>query len=134
MTLLSLSRACVALSLATLLSSACATPSPALGAWEDAQRADPTACDEPSADQCVVLACDEGECGVFDCEDVDPEAVSDASLGSHVELARGFRPPFRAPGPHRNWRRAGLRENARPRMTFHFRYRDGFLPCHARSY
>lgn len=43
--------ALVSLSFATLLSSACATPSPAMGAWEDAQRADPAACEEPSADQ-----------------------------------------------------------------------------------
>ncbi|HEX8702377.1 MAG TPA: TIGR02269 family lipoprotein, partial [Myxococcaceae bacterium] len=62
----------------------------------------------------------------------DPEALADAQAEPRVELARAYRPPFRAPGPHRNWRRAGLRDDARPRMTFHFRYRFGFLPAFPR--
>jgi hypothetical protein len=98
----SLLRALVSLALGAMLLSSCVHPSPAMGAWEDTQRAAPITCDAPSADQYVVLACDEGECSVFDIEDVDPEAVADASLGTHVELTRGFHPPFRAPGPHRN--------------------------------
>jgi uncharacterized lipoprotein (TIGR02269 family) len=110
--------------LALLLLSACAATSPVRPAWED----DVTSCDEPSADQCVVLACDEGECGVFGCEDVDLEAISEVSLAHGVELVR-FRAPLRGPGPSRNWRRTGLREDARPRMTFHFRYRHGYLPA-----
>lgn len=93
-------RAFVSLALGAMLLSSCVHPSPAMGAWEDAQRTAPITCDEPSADRCVVLACAEGECGVFDCEDVDPEAIAEASLGTNVELTRGFRPPFRAPGPH----------------------------------
>lgn len=36
------------------------------------------------------------------------------------------------PGPFRNWRRLGLREGARPRATFHFRYRFGYLPAFPR--
>ncbi|XXF78303.1 TIGR02269 family lipoprotein [Myxococcaceae bacterium GXIMD 01537] len=123
-------------SLALLLLSGCGTTSPAVRAWEEtAQDATPD-CEDPNADQCVVLACDgqEAECGVFTCEDVELEAVARPSLTQGVELARGgaYRPPFRAPGPSRNWRRTGLRDDARPRMTFHFRYREGFLPAFPR--
>lgn len=118
--------------LAVLLQSACLTSSPATRAEDDLDQSDATPCRNSQADQCVVFACDEGECGTFGCEDVDPEALKTASLGSHVEMARGIRPLFRAPGSHRNWRRAGLREDARPRMTLHFRYRDGFLPAFPR--
>jgi len=92
-------------------------------------------CEDPGADQCVVLACEEGECGVFACEDVDPEALTRAPLAHGADLARGFRPPptsFRPPGSQRNWRRAGLRDGARPQLTFHFRYREGFLPAFPR--
>ncbi|HZH17918.1 MAG TPA: TIGR02269 family lipoprotein [Archangium sp.] len=32
----------------------------------------------------------------------------------------------------RNWRRTGLREGAGPRMAFHLRYREGFLPAFPR--
>jgi uncharacterized lipoprotein (TIGR02269 family) len=119
------------LAIAALLLSGCAIPSPAVHAWESAER-DNADCEESSADQCVVLACEQGECGVFGCEDVDPEAVTHVGQEHEVELARGFRPPVRSPGPHRNWRRAGLREDARPRMTFHFQYRHGFLPAFPR--
>jgi uncharacterized lipoprotein (TIGR02269 family) len=108
---------------------ACATPSLPTNVTEDSEST--AACEDPDADQCVVLACDEGECGVFGCEDVDPEAVTGAHLSYGAELAR-FRPPFRAPGFQRNWRRAGLRDGVRPRLTFHFRYRDGFLPAFPR--
>jgi uncharacterized lipoprotein (TIGR02269 family) len=124
-----LRRALLPLSLAALVLTACASSSRAPGAWEGAEPAEATTCDH--TDQCVVLACDEGECGVFSCADVDPEAL--AQVYQHgTELARFYRPPFRAPSTHRNWRRAGLREDARPRMTFHFRYRQGFLPAFPR--
>ncbi len=119
------------LPLVVLLLSACTTTSPAVHTWEDTEQADPTECEAPNADQCVVLACDGGECGVFSCEDVDPETVAHASLAHGAELAR-YRPPMRTPSTQRNWRRAGLREDARPRMTLHFRYRQGFLPAFPR--
>lgn len=127
-----LRRTMVPMTLAMVLSTACTNPSPAVRGWVDTQQSAPSECDEPSADQCVVLTCAEGECGVFGCEDIDSEALANTSRGYSVDLARGFRPPFRAPGTHRNWRRAGLREDARPRMTFHFRYRQGFLPAFPR--
>ena len=117
----------LAVPLAVLLLSACAATS------QEVRADDPTACEAPSADQCVVLACDEGECGVFDCEDVDPEALTRAPLAHGAELARHRPPSFtRGPNPQRNWRRVGLREDARPRMVFHFRYRDGYLPAFPR--
>jgi uncharacterized lipoprotein (TIGR02269 family) len=121
------------LCLTVLLLSGCATPSPATRAWVDAQAEDSRECEAPGADACVVLACEgeEGLCGVFSCEDVDPEALAFASSASGVELAR-FRPPPRNPGSSRNWRRTGLRAGAQPRMTFHFRYREGYLPAFPR--
>jgi uncharacterized lipoprotein (TIGR02269 family) len=118
------------LSLAVLVLTACATSSRTPGTWEEAEPDEATTCDD--SDQCVVLACDEGECGVFSCADVDPEALAKVSQVHGTELAQFYRPPFRGPGTHRNWRRAGLREDARPRMTFHFRYRQGFLPAFPR--
>ncbi len=120
------------LSLAMVLLSACGTTSPAMHAWEGAEREDATECDAPSSDQCIVFACDGGECGVFACGDVDLEAMARAPLAHDAELARNFRPSWRTPGTSRNWRRSGLREDARPRMTFHFRYREGFLPAFPR--
>ncbi len=122
-------RALLSLFLSTLLLAACASSPPA---WEAAPPDDIRSCDDADADQCVVLACDEGECAFFDCADVDPEALTQGPLAHGAELARFPRPPFRAPGTQRNWRRAGLREDARPRMTFHFRYRQGFLPAFPR--
>jgi uncharacterized lipoprotein (TIGR02269 family) len=117
------------LPLAALLASGCAVNSPAVHTWERTELEGAADCEEPDADQCVVLACEQGECGVFSCEDVDPDALAHVGAGYELELARAFRPPFRGSGPHRNWRSAGLRDGARPRMTFHFRYRDGFLPA-----
>jgi uncharacterized lipoprotein (TIGR02269 family) len=102
--------------LTVLLLGGCGTPSS--GVREDVGR-----CEHADAEECVVLACDGGECGLFGCEDVDPEA-----LAPEVELARGYRPPQRPPA-FRNWRSLGLRPGARPRMVFHFRYRQGFLPA-----
>ncbi len=32
----------------------------------------------------------------------------------------------------RNWRHTGLRDGVRPRLTFHFRYREGYLPAFPR--
>lgn len=125
-------RAPLSLFLAALLLSACATSTPAPPTWEEVQSEGSLACDNPDADQCVVLACDEGECGVFDCADVDPEALARVPREYDTELTQFYRPPFRTPGTQRNWRRAGLRENARPRMTFHFHYRQGFLPAFPR--
>jgi hypothetical protein len=114
------------LSLAALLASGCAVNSPAVHTWERTELEGAADCEEPSADQCVVLACEQGECGVFSCEDVDPDALAHVGGGYELELARGFRAPLRGSGPHRNWRSAGLRDGARPRMTFHFRYRCAF--------
>ena len=122
-------RALLPLFFSALVLAACATSQPAL---EGAQPDDTISCDDADADQCVVLACDEGECAFFDCADVDPEALTQGPLAHGAELARFPRPPFRAPSTQRNWRRAGLREDARPRMTFHFRYRQGFLPAFPR--
>ncbi len=109
-------RTCLAL-LAILLLGACGTPSSVVRV-EETER-----CEHAAAEQCVALACDGGECGLFDCGDVDQEAVS-----SEMELARGYRAPQRPPA-FRNWRNMGIRPGARPRMTFHFRYREGFLPA-----
>jgi uncharacterized lipoprotein (TIGR02269 family) len=125
-------RALVSLALVSLLLTACAISLPASHAWEGAEQGDITACDDTDADPCVVLACDEGECGVFDCEDVDPEALTRTAWGHGTELAQFYRPPFRGPGTQRNWRRAGLRDGVQPRMTFHFQYRHGFLPAFPR--
>jgi uncharacterized lipoprotein (TIGR02269 family) len=118
----------LSLFLASLLT-ACTNSSPALRAGEGAEHDDPSSCDDVYADQCVVLACDGDECGIFGCEDLDLEAFAQAPLGHGAELARFPRPPFRGPGPQRNWRRTGLREDARPRVTVHFRYRHGILPA-----
>lgn len=118
--------------LAALLSG-CATSSPAKYAWAEAHGENSGECEAPGTDPCVVLACDgeEGLCGVFACEDVDPDALALASPASGVELAR-FRPPPRNPGSSRLWRRTGLRAGAQPRMTVHFRYREGYLPAFPR--
>jgi uncharacterized lipoprotein (TIGR02269 family) len=115
-----------------LVQVACTTPSATMLAREETEQDDPAACSNPGADQCVVFACDEGLCGVFACEDVDSEAMSRAPTEHGAELARGSRPPFRSPSTHRNWRRTGLRDGARPRLTFHFEYRHGFLPAFPR--
>jgi len=124
------------LPLGALLLAGCGTPSPAMRAWEGAEREDSMSCDDPKSDQCIVLACDgeDGACGVFMCEDVEPEAMAQAPLAHRAELARGgaYRPPMRGPVPFRNWRNMGIREGARPRMTFHFRYRFGYLPAFPR--
>jgi uncharacterized lipoprotein (TIGR02269 family) len=118
------------------LLSGCGTTSPATRAWESATWGESSTCEAPDADQCVVLACDgeEGICGVFSCEDVDPEAVAQVSLAHGAELARGgaYRSPTRGPGPSRNWRNTGVRQGTRPRVTFHFRYRFGYLPAFPR--
>ncbi len=100
--------------LAVLLLGACGTPSSVV-------REETGRCEYADAEQCLVLACDGGACGLFDCEDLDSE-------GPDVELARGYRTPQRPPA-FRNWRNMGIRPGARPRMVFHFRYREGFLPA-----
>jgi Predicted lipoprotein of unknown function (DUF2380) len=86
--------------LSTLVLAACTTTSPALQAREGAEPDDTISCDDADADQCVVLACDEGECAFFDCADVDPEALTQGSLTHGAELARFPRPPFRAPSTY----------------------------------
>jgi len=127
----------VAWALCVLVLSGCVTSSPAVQAWEGAVRDTGAACEAPESDRCVVLACEgeQEECGVFRCEDVEPAPVAQAPLLHGAQLAqRGpyFRPPFRTPGPSRNWRNTGLRPGARPLMSFHFRYRQGYLPAFPR--
>ena len=119
-------------SLAVLLLSGCSTPSSAIHTRDDSEQDEALVCEAPDADQCVVLACDGEWCGIFDCEDVEPVSVSHVPLEQSVQLVRGYRPPMRAPGPRPNWRRTGLRSDAQPRMTFHFRYRQGYLPAFPR--
>lgn len=123
--------------LVVLLPFGCGTPSSVARAWDAAEWDVTSGCEDPGIDQCIVLACDgdAGECGVFGCEDVDAAAVASAPLSHGAELARGgppYRPLVRNPGLNRHWRRTGLREGTRPRMTFHFRYREGFLPAFPR--
>ncbi|HVG57632.1 MAG TPA: TIGR02269 family lipoprotein [Hyalangium sp.] len=124
------------LPLIALLLFGCGTTVPAMGSWEGATQEGAHACEDPGTDQCTVLACDgeDGLCGVFNCADLDPDPVASASLAHGAELARGgaYRPPMRGPGPWRNWRRSAVREGARPRMTFHFQYRFGYLPAFPR--
>jgi uncharacterized lipoprotein (TIGR02269 family) len=108
--------------LSALLLGACAASSPGPGAWDKTER-----CEHADTEQCVVVACEGGDCGLFDCTDLDAQAL--ASVEHEVKLAQGYsRPPYRAPA-FRNWRNTGLRPGARPRMVFHFRYRQGFLPA-----
>lgn len=110
-----------------LLLGGCASSSPELRAFEEARHVG--ACESADTEQCVVLACEAGDCALFDCEDVDTEALALAPAPPQVELAQGrYRPPPRAPAFH-NWRNSGIRPGARPRMVFHFRYRQGFLPA-----
>lgn len=122
------------LALAAALLCACATPSTAPHFTESEEQHDAATCENPSRDQCIVLACEDDVCGIFICEDVDLEAVSRAysEVEHSLQLVRGYRPLFRSPGAHRSWRRAGIRADARPLMTFHFRYRNGFLPAFPR--
>ena len=121
--------------LAVVVMAACGTTSASSRAWEDAARDDDSACAEPMADQCIVFACDAeaGLCGVFACEDVDPEVVAGTSLAHGAQLARGsaYRAPS-SPPAFRNWRNSRVRQGARPRMTFHFRYTFGALPAFPR--
>lgn len=113
--------------LPALLLWACATSSPGTRAREEAERRED--CEHADAEQCVVLSCEEEECALFDCEDVDAEALARGTSQHEVVLARGrYRPPYRSPA-FRNHRNTGIRPGARPRMVFHFRYRQGFLPA-----
>jgi uncharacterized lipoprotein (TIGR02269 family) len=106
---------------------ACAASSPGPRAWEEAERVKD--CEHADSEQCVVLACEGGDCGLFDCEDLDAEELARGPARHGVVLAQGYsRPPARQPA-FRNWRNTGLRSGARPRMVFHFRYRQGFLPA-----
>ncbi|WP_434346199.1 TIGR02269 family lipoprotein [Myxococcus virescens] len=101
---------------------ACAATPPAAYDLEDGEHAE--SCASTDDGHCVVLACDGGLCGIFECGDVDANSVAQSSPAPVVELARTYRPPA-----FRNWRNMGIRPGARPRMTFHFRYRQGFLPA-----
>ncbi|MFP2904367.1 TIGR02269 family lipoprotein [Pyxidicoccus sp. 3LFB2] len=112
--------------LAMVLLAACGSSSPAQRAWDDASG--PASCEQEDADQCVAIACEDETCGIFDCEDVASGAVARAPLTPRVELAQAYRTPWRPPA-FRNWRSMGIRPGAQPRMTFHFRYRQGFLPA-----
>ncbi|WP_164015702.1 TIGR02269 family lipoprotein [Pyxidicoccus trucidator] len=114
------------LALATVLLAACGSSSPSLRAWDEADG--PASCEQEDSDQCVAIACEDETCGIFDCEDVASEAVASAPLSPRVELAQAYRTPWRPPA-FRNWRSTGIRPGAQPRMTFHFRYRQGFLPA-----
>ncbi|AEI62596.1 hypothetical protein LILAB_03355 [Corallococcus macrosporus] len=98
---------------------ACGTASPALREWADAEwQADAGECHESSRQRCIVLACDEGVCGLFRCEDVADDAVAHGRKVWAVEKATG-RPSFRGPGSYRNWwqRRTGIRRDAHPLAT-----------------
>jgi uncharacterized lipoprotein (TIGR02269 family) len=113
--------------LLVLLLSACATAPHGLRTWEESERVE--RCEYAEEEQCVALACEGGDCGLFDCEDVDAEALEQAPAQYEVELAQGaYRPPHRPPA-FRNFRNMGIRPGAHPRMVFHFRYRQGFLPA-----
>ncbi|HZH16537.1 MAG TPA: TIGR02269 family lipoprotein [Archangium sp.] len=116
--------------------SACGTASPAVRAWDGVAQLDAEECENPHEDACVVFACDGelGECGLFGCDAVDPEAIADARLAHGVQLASGGYRPVRPPLPPsqrvvRDYRRSGIRQGTRPRMTFHFRYSYGYLPA-----
>ncbi|GHG64836.1 hypothetical protein GCM10012319_05570 [Comamonas sp. KCTC 72670] len=84
-------------------------------------------CDRSDEGECVVLACEGGDCALFDCGDVVVDGR--ASMGFTPVLANVYRPPARGAPPFRQWRNLGVRAGARPRMTFHFRYREGFVPA-----
>jgi len=108
---------CVALFLLLLSGlSACGAASPALRMVEGSEWDVPGACDEPAADRCLVLACDEGECGLFACEDAEGFAHAPPRYGVERALSR---PSFRAPGTYRNWwqRRTGISAGARPLVS-----------------
>jgi uncharacterized lipoprotein (TIGR02269 family) len=120
-----------------VLLSGCGTASLSIHEGEEVEWNDATACEESHADdECIVFACDgeEGWCGVFACEDVAPGPIIGSSAAPRIEWVGGgaYRPPMRGPVPFRNWRNMGLRQSARPRMTFHFGYRFGYLPAFPR--
>ncbi|MFP2925744.1 TIGR02269 family lipoprotein [Pyxidicoccus sp. 3LG] len=100
------------LPLVALVLSGCAASLPSLS------------CEREGQHSCVVLACEAEDCGLFGCEDVDP----DAATPDVVRAQGAYRPPYRPPA-FRNLRNSRIRPGARPRMTFHFRYRQGFLPA-----
>jgi len=122
-----LSRLFALLPLAALVLSGCVASSPSVSASDESASA--LSCEYEGGHSCVVLACEGEACGLFGCEDVEPDELARAPGAPVVELAQGtFRPPYRPPA-FRNWRNSGIRSGARPRMTFHFRYRQGFLPA-----
>ncbi len=117
----------LALPLIALVLCGCVASSPATHAREESGPA--VSCDVEGRHSCIVLVCEGEDCGLFGCEDVDPAALARGLGTPEVELAQGaFRPPYRPPA-FRNWRNTGIRAGAQPRMTFHFRYRQGFLPA-----
>lgn len=91
------------------------TPPAVLG-WNGSEHGSEDGCGAPGADRCVVLACDEGACGLFACEDVEP--VAELPAQQELERVRG-RPLMRGPGTYREWwqRRTGVRGGARPFAT-----------------
>lgn len=113
-----LSKACLLVLFALLTS--CATTHPVEQAWDDAE--DTFTCDAPGEDQCVVLACAEGMCGFFRCEDVVPATEEGAASAGRVVRVRNSGPPptmFGPASPRRWWGRSlGLPNSAQPVLTF----------------
>lgn len=96
---------------------ACSTASsPVMREWEAAKwQADVEGASASSEPRCLVLVCDEGDCGLFRCEDVADDVVTHAPRVGAAEKATGS-PAFRGTGTYRNWwqRRTGIRGDARP--------------------
>ncbi|WP_164019090.1 TIGR02269 family lipoprotein [Pyxidicoccus trucidator] len=110
--------------------SACATSQPVARAWEDATPA--AGCESPEEDSCVTLACEEGLCGFFRCEDV----VAVEAPRSGVERVQFGRPglPVGPARPGRWWTRSpGLRGGAEPVMTFRWYAASQPLPLPPRT-
>ncbi|MCP3144322.1 SitA6 family polymorphic toxin lipoprotein [Pyxidicoccus xibeiensis] len=53
--------------LSALFLCACASSTPGAHSWVNAERAED--CDHADEEQCVAVACEAGDCGLFDCED-----------------------------------------------------------------
>ncbi|QDE92420.1 hypothetical protein BHS06_27490 [Myxococcus xanthus] len=111
--------------LVSLLLVGCASTAP--GPASPSEPPSSLECERSDEGACVVLACESGTCGLFDCEDVALEEEAQAAF--RPVLAGAFRPPARGGPSFRHWRNLGIRSGSRPRMTFHFRYREGFLPA-----
>ncbi|MCY1017459.1 TIGR02269 family lipoprotein [Pyxidicoccus sp. MSG2] len=104
-----------------LLVTACASTSLTQQRWETAE-ATAGECDDPAADRCTLFICGVGACGLYYCEDVEPNGIVRAQAMVPV---RPPAPPMPAPGParpfptpanpQRYWgSMQGLPENAEP--------------------